>query len=593
MDNTLIKKVVIRILAGTLCLLTLSGCSFNPKDLLNKDKEEPVEESLITPEMEALIGTKDAYGNTIVGYDENGWAITEEPSVEEVMSDELGADVDTLLSQQKVYPNIVITVRNTSSDTPIYVESDKVDASNRTAEQYIYSTIDYYDAGNSHIYYDNKSTTRYSTSVKTNEWSKQSGSKLENLNLIIDPAEFTQNSVTMDDSFIYIDGTVNLRSIKMDTIQKLLMWSMTSNGDIPFFAMYDKDTFDVFRMTFQTPTHSISVIADTEPNTIAIPSYVIQGKTAAEVIYEEVTHMPLTGYLMSALYLDKSKELSREYLIDEYKFSKSALEKEYGGIDIEVFLTDMETKYVDMSIEEFLGSYTFKKDGSYDSTEEQAEYEIMYNRLVDLDANTNEEYINAIELKPPKVELTPEQLALIGTDDGNGIIKDFDADGNPIYEEKEEVELGPTMISANTGVNKRSGPGTQYDKAGKLEAGDTAVFVKEAEEDPTWYECQDAQGNTFYVKSEYVTIIEPKPVSNNSEEQEEQEEQGPAETTEMKATGKINKRLGPGTQYDKAGQLSPNEKVSVIGPADEDPGWSKCIDASGNIFYVKSTYLIP
>lgn len=53
----------------------------------------------------------------------------------------------------------------------------------------------------------------------------------------------------------------------------------------------------------------------------------------------------------------------------------------------------------------------------------------------------------------------------------------------------------------------------------------------------------------------------------------------------------VNLRKGPGTNYDKVGQVHLDDEVRVLRDAEEDPEWSECIDEDGNIYYIKSSFL--
>jgi uncharacterized protein YraI len=50
-------------------------------------------------------------------------------------------------------------------------------------------------------------------------------------------------------------------------------------------------------------------------------------------------------------------------------------------------------------------------------------------------------------------------------------------------------------------------------------------------------------------------------------------------------------RSGPGTSYDKIGSAPAGTNITVVGPADEDPEWSKCIMGDGTEYYLKNEFL--
>ena len=84
-------------------------------------------------------------------------------------------------------------------------------------------------------------------------------------------------------------------------------------------------------------------------------------------------------------------------------------------------------------------------------------------------------------------------------------------------------------------------------------------------------------------------VVKPEP----GEEPEEPVEEQPVEEEKIikYATTDVNMRSGPGTSYDKMGQLPKDQPIEVLGVAEENADWSKCQKEDGTVVYIKSQYL--
>ncbi|OQB25403.1 MAG: SH3 domain-containing protein [Firmicutes bacterium ADurb.Bin182] len=127
-----------------------------------------------------------------------------------------------------------------------------------------------------------------------------------------------------------------------------------------------------------------------------------------------------------------------------------------------------------------------------------------------------------------------------------------------------------TIVTATTGVNVRSGPGTGYSIVGELEKGDT---VEKLGTSGSWTMVR-YKGFTAYVYSKYLT---GGTVPGGT----------PSNSALMAATAAVNVRKGPGTNYEKDGWLNKGDKVVKIGTSGS---WTK-IEWKGGSAYVYSKYL--
>lgn len=122
------------------------------------------------------------------------------------------------------------------------------------------------------------------------------------------------------------------------------------------------------------------------------------------------------------------------------------------------------------------------------------------------------------------------------------------------------------VVTANSGLNVRSGPSTGYGRVGGLSKGATVTIY---EEQNGWYRIGDGQ----WVCSDYVSINGSTPAP------------APSTTTKyVKVNSSLNVRSGPSTNYSVVGSLSNGTKVTVY---EESNGWSRI----GNGRWVSSQYL--
>jgi uncharacterized protein YgiM (DUF1202 family) len=138
-------------------------------------------------------------------------------------------------------------------------------------------------------------------------------------------------------------------------------------------------------------------------------------------------------------------------------------------------------------------------------------------------------------------------------------------------------------VTAN-GVNIRSGPSTAYDTLGKLQKGQV-IWVKKLSD--RWAQVAlDESGKAYvYVHRDYIKFRAFGPI-----ELDVPNTDGGSLGAYM-ATGRVNVRTGPGTGYNKLGQLKRGQSVAVW---KIEGKWAEITWETGDIHaYVHSDYLKP
>ena len=518
------RKHYTKVLLIIMSTILLSGCSKPDIPFLNKSNEttESNSESGLTPEQEALIGTYTESGELIVGFDPSGMMITETP--ERSTSAQIGIAPEDLLSQMTTYDNLVITLYDDDdfNTMPIYIISYNIDSVSKTGKKLWYSP------NNKGITYYNADLRKGWTNDNFTGWYEDNNSKIENLLVYFDPAKMKDIELTADDSYAYITGMISRAGIDKTPLMSAVAKFYPNTEDMNLIAMYDrKDNMVTYvRLICNTPngSHRIDLSSvRTESKTITIPEYITEEKKPEIDVMMGIKNIPADAYIYSALYGQDSqfdeegnRILTADKLVDIYSFNRQALQKKYEGIDVNEFITYFTELDLDMSVSEVLEIYYAGIDEGFTDINQQAAFTSMYDRLRALDSQLlepNEDYSRKPPEKKRAIELTLEQDALIGTEaeDGSGTIEWFYEDGTPVikpYEEgekpEEQQDSGTTTMFTTTSVNKRSGPGTQYDKMGTVDPGTPVKVVGTSEEDPEWSECIDDEGNTFYMKTQYL-----------------------------------------------------------------------------------------
>jgi uncharacterized protein YraI len=159
------------------------------------------------------------------------------------------------------------------------------------------------------------------------------------------------------------------------------------------------------------------------------------------------------------------------------------------------------------------------------------------------------------------------------------------------------AEGEPTVV-ANTNVNIRSGPSTQYPVVGALLTGESAKVVG-ISPDSTWWAIEIPPGQTTdnvgWVSGDFVTasntvgvpVIQPPDLPADITPAPPDGEGNQFVTTDV-----INVREGPGNEYDSIGKLPAGTEVTVTGQSD-DGNWASINLPAGGIGWVNTGYLTP
>ena len=125
------------------------------------------------------------------------------------------------------------------------------------------------------------------------------------------------------------------------------------------------------------------------------------------------------------------------------------------------------------------------------------------------------------------------------------------------------------VVNVAGGVNVRTGPGTNYDRIGGFDYGQTVTVTGSS---GGWY-IVDFNGRTGYVSAEYITLRSDGDFSQT--------------TATVKSAIGLNVRSGPGTGYGVVFTLENNTVVTVT---DKEGDWYK-ISYNGRTGYVSGDYL--
>lgn len=483
------NRVKVSMLLSALSLSMLTGCSQLDSIKAKFSKSDESQGYVMTPEDEALIGTYTEDGALITGFDENGWMITEGVDTSYVTQNNLGLTAQDLLSSTTTYDEVTIVTRN-NLGTVLNVSEYKMDYNSRTGKRNWYTQ----NQSIGSTYYDIKSNKAYSN-IGMVVWEEQNNERLDNLMMIFNTSYFTLEDFSSDDVFIYVKGSLAREALGDNSVlMKEIYKQIPTATEMELFNIYNLDDKRLFHseitVTCPQGVYTVTAAPTITGEYITIPEYVTNPVIDHETeIKEGIVNIPKQAYLYSALYMtDKPEIITRDWLINEYQFKATVLEEKYTGIDVEVFLERMQTIDDEMSVEQFLNSYA-EKSGSYDTPEENAVYFIIYDRLKELDTSIDEEKIAAMVIKPEE----PESV---------------EGEEQSTEEQVEEPQYTVMIVKGAPNVNKRTGPGTNYDKDGQVHEGDEINVIGQSEENADWMKCIDAEGKEFYIKSNYLKAKE-------------------------------------------------------------------------------------
>ena len=467
------------IVAILFSVVVSTGCSMPNIPFLSKGSETSTEEneSGITPEQEALIGTYTEDGSLITGFDEDGWMITESPDQSVVTQNELGLTPTELLSQQSQATKIVVTTY-TSERKPIRLTEYNFDSKSNIGLKYSWT-----ENSIGMTYYD-KSKGKAYVNEGMSGWTENINERMQDLIVYINPAKFVEESFTSDDAFIYITGKEDKSAIDRTILMNEIYEQFPNVQELSVTALFNREDNSLYRAEVNvTDIDGLQYIVAAVPTLvqqdISIPENVYHERTAEEVVKESIVNIPARAYLYSALYqIEDSSIINRDFITEAYNLIRSKLEKSYNGLDLDTFIGIIQEVGNNMTVEEFLTDYAAKA-ASYDSIDQNAAYDYIYDRLKDVDSSLNQEDFDKMIVKPEESD-------------------------EPVEETVEEPTIEIKIMKTTTAVNKRSGPSTSYDKLGKTAVGEEVQVVGVAEEDPDWSKCIDAEGNEYYLKSVYL-----------------------------------------------------------------------------------------
>ena len=145
---------------------------------------------------------------------------------------------------------------------------------------------------------------------------------------------------------------------------------------------------------------------------------------------------------------------------------------------------------------------------------------------------------------------------------------------------------GPT-VTATTNVNVRSGPGTNYDVYGVMQAGQTAAALAVCS-DSSWWAIQAPVATGYgWVSADYVSASNVEGIQTVDCPKTSGPVPTPApDQPSVTATTLLNVRKGPGTDFESYGLLQPGQSAVAIGtnadgtwfaidipPAPDGMGW--------------------
>ncbi len=185
--------------------------------------------------------------------------------------------------------------------------------------------------------------------------------------------------------------------------------------------------------------------------------------------------------------------------------------------------------------------------------------------------------------------------------DENSAVKDSESEEEYIPGTEEAVTAAVTELDNGvkllglknieiriiSGVNVRSGPGTDFDKLGVL--AESEIVTMKGICDNEWAQI-DFDGETGYVSIKYMEIVDESISLDSLLEQVKsfnEEESSGVENLAWAVTD-VNVRKGPKSSYEVIGQLNQGQSVKVL---DSSDAWWWKVEFEGQEAYISAQYL--
>ena len=436
-------------------------------------------------------------------YDENGELILDEagnpmeaiielppPTLEET----LGFGSKELIENMLSYPGMVVTMYdyyNAENNVTFY----QVDNTSKVAVKYEFDA----DDGLVYSFYDNNKSTAY-TNVNSTGWQKLDNERVTQIVPLINSATFTETSFYQEGDYLYLEGTMTPgtdKTIINQTIRNLFKNAAENFRVYAVYNAYDKSLLTMrITLTSYANDYTIAFTPINEQAHLSIPQNVLDlldpNSVGVESFGDILANIPNHVLLHYALFDCETTDVTKDKIIDTFSLIASELQRTYQGIDVDKFIDACINISTNNTIDSFA---TAKAEGVYASIEESAAADMLYARLLKVDASITEEQIQKVVAASPDPNAPVEEPTEEPTEE-------------PVVEEPVVEEPAKVYAEANTDVNVRKGPSTSFDKIGRIEKGTIVTVVKVDENDSTWTYVILPNGVEGCIKNTYLNTIE-------------------------------------------------------------------------------------
>ena len=454
----------------------------------------------------------DENGELMLDAEGNPMEVVAPPPPPPTLEETLGFGAKELLENITAYPGMVVTHYDQSEQVN-RVTYYQVDSKNKTAVKYQYDKED----GILYSYYDNNQSVGY-TNVNSTGWQKLDNERVSQIVPIVPHASFTQVGFTQDNDYLYLEGNITPGADKNIINASLRDLFKNSAENVYLNAVYRADDKSLLNMRLVVEsyanTHVVSFTPIMKENTIIIPenamNLVNPNSVGVSTDAQVLSRIPNYVLLHYAVFDVEAADVNKELIIDKFELIASELKRTYKNIDVDKFIESC----IAISTGETISSFVEKNgNDSYTTVEDKAAAEMIYARLLKIDSSIDDATLQKItdaspnpddpvqeepmeEVPEEPVEETPEEPV-------------EETPEEPV-EEKEPI----VQAEANTDVNVRKGPGTGFDKIGRIPKGTIVVVTKVDETDATWSHVILPSGVEGCIKNTYLNTIESEVQSN-------------------------------------------------------------------------------